>query len=66
MTRNTTRRFEIAAPVLDPQIKKELENIFALYASDNAKSRELKSSGDYAPVSAPPENYINAQEILFE
>ena len=66
MTRNTTRRLEIAAPVLDPGIKNELENIFDLYMRDNAKARELKSNGDYGKISGTFKDYINAQEILFE
>ena len=65
MTRNTTRRFEIAAPVLDPGIKAELEHIFALYMRDNAKARELTPSGEYVPVAGVPDDYINAQELLF-
>lgn len=66
MTRNTTRRFEIAAPVFDFGIKKELEDIFDLYARDNAKARELKPNGDYGKPTGIFEEYINAQEILFE
>jgi len=67
MTRNTTRRFEIAAPVLDKKIKKELEYIFDLYFRDNVKSRELKQNGEYEKISGDSEEErINAQEILFE
>ena len=66
MTRNTTRRFEIAAPILDKNIKKELEDMFDLYLSDNVKSRELKSNGEYEKISGEGKELINAQEILFE
>ena len=66
MTRNTTRRFEIAAPIFDINIKKELEDMFDLYSRDNVKSRELKSNGEYERVTANSGELINAQEILFE
>jgi polyphosphate kinase len=68
MTRNTTRRFEIAAPVFDSGIKKELEDIFDLYARDNAKARELKPGGGYEKIAGADnifDDYVNAQEILF-
>ena len=78
MTRNTTRRLEIAAPVFDAGIKKEIVHIFDLYARDNTKARELKPTGDYERVTGADGNenenengsgsgeYINAQEFLFE
>ncbi|MCL2099873.1 MAG: polyphosphate kinase 1 [Oscillospiraceae bacterium] len=66
MTRNTTRRLEIAAPVFDFRIKKELENIFDLYMRDNTKARELKATGKYEKIPGNAESYINAQKILFE
>jgi polyphosphate kinase len=66
MTRNTTRRFEIAAPVLDKDIRKELEGMFDLYLKDNVKSRELKPNGNYEKTSGIFKERISAQEILFE
>jgi polyphosphate kinase len=67
MTRNTTRRYEIAAPIFDKKIKKELEDIFDLYLRDNVKSRVLKPNGDYERISGDSEEErISAQEILFE
>ena len=67
MTRNTTRRYEIAAPIFDKKIKKELEDIFDLYLRDNVKSRVLKPNGDYEKISGDSEEErISAQEILFE
>ena len=66
MTRNTTKRFEIAVPIFDKSIKKELEDIFDLYSKDNVKSRELKSNGRYEKISGVGKERISAQEILFE
>ncbi|MCL1858315.1 MAG: polyphosphate kinase 1 [Oscillospiraceae bacterium] len=65
MTRNTTRRLEIAAPVFDEKIKAELEKIFDLYFKDNVKSRELCSNGTYKKIDGVFENYIDAQDKLF-
>ncbi|MDR0310687.1 MAG: polyphosphate kinase 1 [Acidobacteriota bacterium] len=66
MTRNTTRRFEIAAPIFDRNIKKELADMFDLYSRDNVKFRELKPNGNYEKVPGVFKEQINAQEILFE
>ena len=65
MTRNTTRRLEIAAPVFDEKIKKELENLFDLYLKDNVKARELYSNGSYEKISGVFNDYIDSQERLF-
>jgi polyphosphate kinase len=50
MTRNTTRRIEIAAPVLDEKIKDEIENIFTNLLKDNVKSRRLCSNSNYEKI----------------
>jgi len=41
MTRNIERRVEIACPVLDNEIKKELHEIFDIQWNDNVKARVL-------------------------
>ena len=41
MTRNIERRVEIACPVLDPAIRKELRDIFDIQWNDNVKARIL-------------------------
>jgi polyphosphate kinase len=65
MTRNTSRRLEIAAPVYDKKIKKELDGIFDLYFKDNIKARELCSDGTYKKISGVFDEYIDAQDRLF-
>ena len=47
MTRNTTRRVEVAAPVLDEEIKKRVLDIFDTQMSDNVKARIMQSDGTY-------------------
>jgi polyphosphate kinase len=39
MTRNLDNRVEVTCPILDPNIKKEINDIFEIYWSDNVKSR---------------------------
>jgi polyphosphate kinase len=47
MTRNTTRRVEVAAPVLDEQIKARVLYIFDTQMKDNVKARVMQSDGRY-------------------
>ncbi|MGN0595497.1 MAG: polyphosphate kinase 1, partial [Hominimerdicola sp.] len=47
MTRNTTRRVEVAAPVLDEEIKKRVLDIFDTQMSDNVKARIMQPDGTY-------------------
>lgn len=45
MTRNTTKRVEIAVPLLDKEVKERVCGIFNLTLRDNVKARELQSNG---------------------
>ena len=63
MTRNTSKRVEIATPVLDPDIKREIFARLSNMLSDNVKARELTFSGEYVPVKAEGRK-INSQEDL--
>ena len=47
MTRNTTRRVEVAAPVLDPEIKQRILDIFDTQMNDNVKARDMQPDGIY-------------------
>ena len=64
MTRNTSKRVEIATPVLDPDIKREIFARLQNMLSDNVKARELISSGEYVPVKAEGKKKVNSQEDL--
>lgn len=65
MTRNTDKRVEIATPVLDKDIKKEIFNKLKTMLADNVKARELTNSGVYVPVEVSDgEKRINSQEDL--
>tara|TARA_B100001093_G_scaffold194652_1_gene187135 strand:- start:116 stop:2161 length:2046 start_codon:yes stop_codon:yes gene_type:complete len=43
MTRNLDNRVEVTCPILDPNIKKEINDIFEIYWSDNIKSRTVNN-----------------------
>jgi polyphosphate kinase len=67
MTRNTVRRIEVAAPVLDPGIKEQLLNVFARMFTDNQKARIMQSDGTYTrrPL-APNEQPYDFQENMMK
>lgn len=67
MTRNTERRVEVAAPVLDAALAAEVRRKFSLMMSDNVKARELGSDGKYRRVEANEnEERLNSQEYFYE
>ena len=47
MTRNTEKRVEVACPVYDETIRKQLTHMMKIMLADNVKARELKSDGKY-------------------
>ncbi len=59
MTRNTTRRVEVAAPVHDPDLRAHLEGMFNDQLRDTAKGRVQQPDGTYARAQGEP---FNAQE----
>ena len=64
MTRNLRKRVEVAAPILDPDIKKRILNFMDIMFKDDVKRRELLPSKRYAHVENK-ENFI-AQNYLME
>jgi len=50
MTRNQTRRVEIACPVSSPEIKQTISDYLNRILSDNLKARRLHSDGNYLRV----------------
>lgn len=63
MTRNTTRRVEVAAPVYDEDIKKRVLHIFNVIMSDNVKARIQMADGQYVRAAAEGEP-LNAQQYF--
>ena len=65
MTRNTLRRVEVAAPVLDPDLQQQLLAMFQTMLRDNCQAQEMTSTGDYVPVPRRGEA-VNSQELFFQ
>lgn len=67
MTRNTERRVEIACPVLDPAVRRQIRHYVELYCSDNVKARVLQPDGSYTRVERPEgAPAVDAQAALME
>ena len=67
MTRNTVRRVEVAAPVLQENLKERLQMIFDTMLHDNQKAREACSDGDYRHVVPQSgEELLNSQEYFYQ
>lgn len=65
MTRNTLRRVEVAAPILDEDIKAQISMMFDKMLADNCQARELDSDGEYTLVSDGKEP-LNSQELFYD
>ena len=65
MTRNTTRRVEVAVPVLDPVLRSGLLDTFRLMLSDTCKLRIQQDDGSYVKVQTE-ETPFNSQEYFAE
>jgi len=59
MTRNTTRRVEVACPILDGDIRRRVEQMFTDQLRDTAKLRLQQSDGVYR---SPAGGTFNSQE----
>lgn len=64
MTRNLTRRVEIACPIYDPIIKSKVIDIVDLLLTDDKKSSVLKPDGSYVKVSDEPS--ISSQDYFMD
>lgn len=65
MTRNTTRRIEVAVPVLAESLKRRISQMFKDMMSDNIKGRLMKSDGTYVRRQIRKKK-LNAQEYFYE
>jgi polyphosphate kinase len=66
MTRNLDRRVEVAAPILDNDIKKEVLHFFEIQWSDNVKARDLAFLGSNKYVVADGAIPVRAQTAIYE
>lgn len=67
MVRNLDHRIEAAVPIIDPEIKKELNDIINIQLSDNVKARILDDelSNEYVPA-APGDKRIRSQIEIYK
>lgn len=67
MTRNTTRRVEVACPVFDEDAKNKLRHVFDTLMADTENGTEQTSDGLYKErLPRRNEARVNSQELLFE
>lgn len=67
MTRNTERRVEVAAPLLDRRLADRAVEIFDTCLRDNVKAREQDSDGNYQRVTPREgEARLNSQIYFYE
>ena len=64
MTRNTIRRVEVAAPVLDDTLKERLDWMFETMMKDNEKGKCLNASGKYVDRESNGTK-LNSQELFY-
>lgn len=65
MTRNTLRRVEVAAPILDGDLRRRVNAMFQTMLRDNQQARELRPTGEYVRLRAQ-EDALNAQEYFYQ
>ena len=65
MTRNTLRRVEVAAPIEDPDIRMQIQEMFVTMLSDNRKARSMNNKGIYKiePSDNAP---LNSKEVFLQ
>lgn len=64
MTRNTVRRVEVAAPILNENIKQYLRWMFDTMMNDDEKGKRLTAKGNYVERHVN-EAKVNSQDIFF-
>ena len=65
-SRNTLRRVEVAAPILDEKIKARVIDMFDLMLTDNVQARVMRQDGSYARRMPGEEEARNTQEMLYQ
>lgn len=69
MTRNTEKRVEVACPVLDEQIRRQINHDLKIMLSDNVKARVMQKDGTYTKRKIKDESsgkMIDSQAVFME
>lgn len=65
MTRNTEKRVEVACPVLDEDVRRQINHYLKIMLTDNVKARVLNADGDYEKKE-PTEPLIDSQAVFMQ
>ncbi len=65
MTRNTEKRVEVACPILDESIKKQINHYLQVMLSDNIKGRVMQPDGTYRKVIGG-EELVDSQDVFIK
>ncbi len=65
MTRNTEKRVEVACPILDESIKKQINHYLHVMLSDNIKGRVMQPNGTYRKVIGG-EQLVDSQDVFIK
>ncbi len=66
MTRNTEHRVEVAAPILEDSLKRQITDMVQLCLADNVKAREAQPDGTFVHLHCPADaTPVNAQEMQY-
>ena len=65
MTRNTEKRVEVACPILDESIKKQINHYLHVMLSDNIKGRVMQPDGTYRKLIGGDE-LVDSQEVFIK
>jgi polyphosphate kinase len=66
MTRNTSRRVEVACPILDSDVKKEILHYLTIMMSDNVKGRLLQPDGTYTKEPGSCQELVESHQYFIE
>ena len=69
MTRNTEKRVEVACPVLDEQIRRQINHDLKVMLNDNVKARVMQKDGTYTKRKLKDESsgkMIDSQAVFME
>ena len=66
MRRNLSRRIEVAFPILDPEIRKNILTILNFQLQDNTKARMITSKLKNEYRKTESEDLVNAQSETYQ
>jgi len=64
MKRNLSRRVEVAIPVYDPEVRRQLQRLIDLQLADNRKARTIDASGSNPYAADPGGTPVRSQEAF--